>query len=435
MIVNRKNFSSSTLQSAVGSGDTTIMLQTGSGANFPTATTGLSYFWATIRTTDYSKKEVVKVVNTSGDVFTIERAQQNTLANTFSASDIVEHTITADEMPNQEVNTNSTPTFDSLKLSPTPTNSEPLSEGHLRYDATERTLSLGVGYGSVLQIGQEQYIRVRNNTGGTITNGKVVYISGSLGNRPTVALAKADIISTSEATIGMATGDILNNADGFITISGVVHDLDTSAYNEGDPLYLSDTVFGGLTTTKPSGAYVVKIGLVTRSHAVQGEILVTIDNNTVAKQLTDELEIRLVVGTTVVQSANTASNGTTQAEGTANTTLATTEFVDRLRDILPVVKSASYTLALTDRGKSIDFTGSTGQTITIPANATVAFPVGTTVTISNLTSNNLSIAITTDTLRQAGTSNTGTRTLGQYGVVTIRKVSSTVWIISGSGLS
>jgi hypothetical protein len=97
--------------------------------------------------------------------------------------------------------------------------------------------------------------------------------------------------------------------------------------------------------------------------------------------------------------------------------------------------SASASLVLTDNGLSIDFTGGAGQTIAIPANASVAFPVGATVTFTNTTANSLSIAITTDTLRQAGSTNTGTRTLANYGVATARKVSSTVWIISGAGLS
>jgi hypothetical protein len=43
-----------------------------------------------------------------------------------------------------------------------------------------------------------------------------------------------------------------------------------------------------------------------------------------------------------------------------------------------------------------------------------------------------SVSITTDTLRQAGTTNTGTRTLAAYGVATLIKVASTVWVISGN---
>jgi hypothetical protein len=98
-------------------------------------------------------------------------------------------------------------------------------------------------------------------------------------------------------------------------------------------------------------------------------------------------------------------------------------------------ETVSYTLALTDIGLSIDFTGAAGQTITIPANASVAFPVGSCVTVTNNSANTLSIAIATDTLRHAGTANTGTRTLAQYGVATARKVASTTWIIGGSGLT
>lgn len=142
---------------------------------------------------------------------------------------------------------------------------------------------------------------------------------------------------------------------------------------------------------------------------------------------------------TDITSLNSPSLGsataTTQTSGDATTKVATTAFVDPLRDISANSQGASYTLALTDRGKSIDFTGAAAQTITIPANASVAFPVGSTVTITNTTANNLSIAITTDTLRQAGTANTGTRTLAQYGIATIRKVASTTWIIAGSGLT
>lgn len=150
---------------------------------------------------------------------------------------------------------------------------------------------------------------------------------------------------------------------------------------------------------------------------------------------TTQAAARTAIGALAAGDNIGAATATTQSAGTANTTVATTAFVDTLRDVAANSQAASYTLALTDRGKSIDFTGSTGQTITIPANASVAFPVGSVITITNTTANNLSIAITTDTLRQGGTANTGTRTLGQYGVATVRKVASTLWIIGGSGLT
>ena len=95
-------------------------------------------------------------------------------------------------------------------------------------------------------------------------------------------------------------------------------------------------------------------------------------------------------------------------------------------------QTASYTLALSDQGKHISIT--TGGVV-IPANGSVAFPVGAAISIFNNSGSNQTISITTDTLRQAGTANTGSRTLAQYGLATIVKVAATVWVISGAGLS
>lgn len=95
-------------------------------------------------------------------------------------------------------------------------------------------------------------------------------------------------------------------------------------------------------------------------------------------------------------------------------------------------QTGAYTLALSDAGKHISIT--TGGVV-IPANGSVAFPIGSTMVIFNNSGSNQTISITTDTLRQAGTANTGSRTLAQYGLVTCVKVASTTWVISGAGLT
>ena len=94
-------------------------------------------------------------------------------------------------------------------------------------------------------------------------------------------------------------------------------------------------------------------------------------------------------------------------------------------------QGVAYTLVLSDAGKSID----TSANVTIPANASVAFPIGTVISITNLSASAITVGITTDTLRQAGTSNTGTRTIAGYGIATIRKVASTVWYLNGAGVT
>jgi hypothetical protein len=92
-------------------------------------------------------------------------------------------------------------------------------------------------------------------------------------------------------------------------------------------------------------------------------------------------------------------------------------------------QTSQYTLALTDIGKHISIT--TGGVV-VPANGSVAFPIGATIVLFNNSASTQSVSITTDTLRQAGTTNTGTRTLAAYGVATLIKVASTVWVISGN---
>jgi hypothetical protein len=99
-------------------------------------------------------------------------------------------------------------------------------------------------------------------------------------------------------------------------------------------------------------------------------------------------------------------------------------------------QSAAYGLLATDAGKSIvhPITDNNARTFTIPANGTVPFPVGTTITFINMI-NTVTIAITTDTMYLAGSGATGSRTLAAYGVATAVKVTSTSWIISGNGLT
>jgi len=100
-------------------------------------------------------------------------------------------------------------------------------------------------------------------------------------------------------------------------------------------------------------------------------------------------------------------------------------------------QTGNYTLVAADGGKSIvmgDGTA-TALTATIPANATVAFPIGTVIIFVNINTVGLSIGITTDTLTLANSTTTGTRTLARNGLATCVKINTTSWLISGAGLT
>jgi hypothetical protein len=98
-----------------------------------------------------------------------------------------------------------------------------------------------------------------------------------------------------------------------------------------------------------------------------------------------------------------------------------------------ILNTGNLTLSKAHSGKHIYVTGAS-QTITIPANASVPLETGTTIIIINENVSS-SIAITSDTLRLAGTASTGTRTLAANGMATLVKIAATTWIISGNGLS
>lgn len=161
---------------------------------------------------------------------------------------------------------------DSIQFNLTP-NITDHKEGRLYWNNDDKTLNIDTDVNDVkLQIGQEQFVRVVNKTSSTITNGTVVYIDGAQGNRPTINKADVSVLATSENTIGIVTSDIENNLNGYVTTGGLVRDLDTDSFSEGDVVYLSTTP-GEFTTTNSS----VKIGIIITSHPTEGVILVDVD--------------------------------------------------------------------------------------------------------------------------------------------------------------
>lgn len=147
------------------------------------------------------------------------------------------------------------------------------SPGLLYWDSDAGTLAIMTDVTDVvLQVGQEQYVKVRNNTGVQIDNGEAVYITGAIGNRPTVALAQADAIATL-GVLGLATEDIANNADGYVTTFGLVRDLDTHLWAEGDNLFLSESTPGAYTNAVPATGYSIQVAKVLYSHNTDGIVL------------------------------------------------------------------------------------------------------------------------------------------------------------------
>jgi hypothetical protein len=101
--------------------------------------------------------------------------------------------------------------------------------------------------------------------------------------------------------------------------------------------------------------------------------------------------------------------------------------------------SSGYTFVLGDQGKHIYSTATSGQSVSIPTNASVGFPIGTAVTVVLKGAGPLTIAPTstaTTTLYLAGSTSTRTSvSLSAYGMATLVKVEIDTWFINGNGVA
>jgi len=149
--------------------------------------------------------------------------------------------------------------------------------GELAWNNSDGTLDLGMKGGNVVQqIGQEIFYEVRNDTGDVIENGTAVYESGvTVGSGRIIASPFTADGSVREVRfLGLATEDINNGVNGFVTNFGYVRGLDTRGTEEtaisvgdedwqvGDVLYAHPTVAGKLTNIPPKHKIYVAILIV-----------------------------------------------------------------------------------------------------------------------------------------------------------------------------
>jgi hypothetical protein len=236
--------------------------------------------------------------------------------------------------------------------------------------------------------------------------------------------------SINHATAGSATftaggaTDVTANGGG-ITLKGATDK--TIIWSSTSTRWVSNVGFEATSiqntpigsTTASTGAFTKVNNLVITDPGSAGTTTLTIPNS----------------ASLILSGANSLTFTTSAA---TNATLPTGTFNVGYLEVPQNAQAAAYSLILTDSGKHIfHSSATTGHTYTIPANSSVAFPIGTAVTIVNdITSASISITITTDSMFWAGTGLTdSTRSLAAGGLATLLKVASTKWVISGSGIS
>lgn len=185
--------------------------------------------------------------------------------------------------------------------------------GLLFYDNTSDGLSFYNSDSNVtLQIGQEQWVKATNNTGSTIVNGVPVYINGMLAGLPTIALAAAGALTTTNA-IGLTTESLTTGSTGYVAIQGVVHGVNTSGFTAGATVYVSASA-GALVSTAPAVPnFTTVIGTVLVSNATTGQILVSVNAPSLFTQQAAATDLGTVLSNLGLRVAGTAYPITTSA--------------------------------------------------------------------------------------------------------------------------
>jgi hypothetical protein len=133
---------------------------------------------------------------------------------------------------------------------------------------------------SLVDYTESNVLQVINNTGGTLTAGTLVYITGYDSVSGKIEIIAADPVLF--PAIGMLIQDLDDTEEGLIVTKGVVYNLNTSAYSASNTLYLDSS--GGFTNTPPTTGLLQKIGYVMRDNATEGKVMIEIEKDEIQTQ-------------------------------------------------------------------------------------------------------------------------------------------------------
>lgn len=178
---------------------------------------------------------------------------------------------------------------DAIDFNTTPVTA--IAAKRLQWNDTEGSLQLGLKGGNVhSHISEDLFLYGYNNSGSPMTKGQVVRVNGSSGIRPVISLAQADVDPNSAETVGVVAETIANNAQGLVQVLGIMNNLNTNSFNDGDVLYLSPTVAGQLVNTKPVAPnHLVRVAYCVKKSGGAGEIYISPLNGFELDELHDVL--------------------------------------------------------------------------------------------------------------------------------------------------
>lgn len=267
------------------------------------------------------------------------------------------------------------------------------AEGQVYYDTNHKTLSYqGDISGVEHEIGIEEHVRVYNNSGATIGKGKPVYWSGNANDHPTIGLANATDEDKYNVQ-GLTSHSIANNSYGYVIVSGLVDEIDTSSLNAGQNVFagLTDGALQNDSPTYPN--FPMCLGWVIKSHATEGIILINQQNHSVNsfRVRTDahvggDLIIGgdlTVTGTQTTTSSNNVSLGASFQYLNAGDTIGDSGTTFTGSGLDDATLTGHYTGTTTNRGFYVEIDGTgTPDTFKWSHNSDLSSPEATAVAIT-----------------------------------------------------
>jgi hypothetical protein len=288
---------------------------------------------------------------------------------------------------------------------------------------------------------------------GTIANGDI---------STSAAIAHSKLATTTSAYVllGNATGVVTGTAvSGDVTISdsgttaigsGVIVDADVSASAAIALSKLATGTAGNILVYNSGGvlASVAETGDVTISDsgvtAIASNVVVNADINSAAAIDYSKLAATtagyvlmgnatgVVTGTVVSGDVTIGANGNVQiASGViVNADISTSAAIDlgKLADVSTSAQTASYTLVLSDKNKIVEVSNGSANTLTVPLNSSVAFPIGSQIMVLQTGAGQTTIA------GSGGVTVNGTPGLkirAQWSMATLIKRATDTWVVVG----
>ncbi len=310
-------------------------------------------------------------------------------------------------------------------------------QGQIVWSTDDGTIDVGLNSNVVMQVGQEQFWYVKNQTGSTITKGTAVRAAGTLGASGRILAAPmiADGSVPARFLLGIAAENIVDGGEGYVTTFGKIRQLNTSAFTEGSVLWCNPAVAGGLTATEPSAPNLkLAVAFVVRSDSTSGVLAV---RSEIGTRVADASDVQvtsvadndlLQYNTTTSRWENVAGTTTNIGEGTnlyytdARSRAAISETIDGIsynnttgvfsldanRVIVTTTQTSEWDTAYNDRIVSAAVSGTTTKTLTLTqgdgGTITASWTDYDTAPVTSVNGQTGVVVLTTDNINE-GTSN------------------------------